>query len=364
MSQPYRIESIAEQAAESLHEGILPTLGYLALALLSVAGLVVLLGLGLIWLERKIAAHFQCRLGPNRVGPFGIFQTLMDTIKLLFKEDIVPHRADKALHLFAPFLALATPVLILGVIPYGPLQQVADISIGVLFVSAVGGFGVMGILVGGWSSNNKWSTIGAMRAGAQIISYELSATLALLVIVLFSGSMKLSAIVASQQDGWWVWRAPGVGLLAFVIYLISSTAEINRLPFDIPEGESELAAGFHTEYSGMRFSFFFLAEFINMFVAAGLAATLFLGGWMPFHIGDWTSFNAAMDLIPPVAWFSLKAFFIIFLIMWVRWTFPRLRVDQLMHLEWRFLLPIGFANLIAASLIALTGFYFYPLGGS
>ncbi|MBX7258595.1 MAG: NADH-quinone oxidoreductase subunit NuoH [Candidatus Hydrogenedentes bacterium] len=364
MDTTYQVKSIAEQAADSLNVGILPTLGYLGLALLLVAGLVVVLGMGLIWLERKIAAHFQCRLGPNRVGPFGIFQTLMDTIKLLFKEDIVPMRADKTLHLFAPFLALATPVLILGVIPYGPLQQVADISIGVLFVSAVGGFGVMGILVGGWSSNNKWSTIGAMRAGAQIISYELSATLALLVVVLFSGSMKLSAIVTSQHDGWWVWRAPGVGLLAFVIYLISSTAEINRLPFDIPEGESELAAGFHTEYSGMRFSFFFLAEFINMFVAAGLAATLFLGGWMPFHIGDWASFNAVMDLIPPVAWFSLKAFFIIFLIMWVRWTFPRLRVDQLMHLEWRFLLPIGFANLIAASLIALTNFYFYPLAGN
>ncbi len=363
MSKRFYIESISDRAAKSLDVSIWWTLGHIALALLTVSLLVVFLGFGLIWLERKIAAHFQCRLGPNRVGPFGIFQTLMDTIKLLLKEDIVPIRADKALHLFAPFLALATPVLILGVIPYGPLQQIADLSIGVLFVSAVGGFGVMGILVGGWSSNNKWSTIGAMRAGAQIISYELSATLALLVIVLFSGSMKLSAIVASQQDGWWVWRAPGVGFLAFSIYLISSTAEINRLPFDIPEGESELAAGFHTEYSGMRFSMFFLAEFINMFVAAGLAATLFLGGWMPFHIGDWSSFNAIMDLIPPVAWFSLKAFFVIFVIMWVRWTFPRLRVDQLMHLEWRFLLPIGFANLIVASLIALTNFYFFPLAG-
>lgn len=295
-----------------------------------------------------------------RVGFHGIFQTVADTVKLLLKEDIVPEKADKLLHLVAPFVALATPVIVLGVIPYGPLSQIADMNTGILFVSAVSGFSVLGILIGGWSSNNKWSTIGAMRAGAQIISYELSATLAILVVVLFAGSMKLSAIVASQEAGWWVWRAPGVGLVAFLIHLVASTAEINRLPFDIPEGESELAAGFHTEYSGMRFSFFFLAEFINMFVVAGLGTTLFLGGWMPFHIGDWTQFNAIMDILPPLAWFTLKAFFIIFVIMWLRWTFPRLRVDQLMHLEWRFLLPVGFANLIIAALVALTNVYFFP----
>lgn len=357
-----RVETIAERAAQALESGVWAAAGEIALGLLVVALLAVVLGLGLIYLERKIAARFQCRLGPMRVGPYGVLQTVADTLKLLVKEDIVPQHADRLLHVIAPLVALTAPVLILGVIPYGPLQQVADVNIGVLFVSAVSGFGVMGILIGGWSSNNKWSLIGAMRAGAQIISYELSATLALLVVVLFSGTLSLSGIVASQADGWWVWRAPLVGIVAFLMHLIASTAEINRLPFDIPEGESELTAGFHTEYSGMRFSFFFLAEFINMFVVAALSVTLFLGGWMPFHIGDWHSFNALMDAIPPLAWFSLKSFAIVYVLMWIRWTFPRLRVDQLMHLEWKFLLPVGFANLIIAAFVALGRCYFYAGG--
>ncbi|MBI2435969.1 MAG: NADH-quinone oxidoreductase subunit NuoH [Candidatus Hydrogenedentes bacterium] len=330
-------------------------------SLLVVALLVTLLGLGLIYLERKIAALFQSRLGPMRVGPYGLLQTVMDTIKLLLKEDIVPDKADKVLHLLAPAIALTTPVVVLGLLPYGPLAQLADVNIGILFISAISGFGVLGVLLGGWSSNNKWSLIGAMRAGAQIISYELSATLALLVVVMFAGTLSLSGIVESQAEGWWVWRAPLVGLVAFLIHLIASTAEINRLPFDIPEGESELAAGFHTEYSGMRFSFFFLAEFVNMFTVAALTTTLFLGGWMPFHVGEWARFNEVMDHIPPLVWFSFKTGFIVFVIMWVRWTFPRLRVDQLMHFEWKFLLPVGFANLVAASVVALGNWYFYPV---
>jgi len=178
--------------------------------------------------------------------------------------------------------------------------------------------------------------------------------------VLFAGTMQLSSIVQSQADGWWIWRAPVVGLVAFVVFLIASLAEINRTPFDIPEGESELTAGFHTEYSGIRFAFFFLAEFINMFVVSAMAATLFLGGWMPFHIGCCTSFNAAMNLIPPGIWFAGKTGFLVFLIMWFRWTFPRLRVDQLMRLEWKILLPIGFANLLASATLALFDAYFFP----
>lgn len=355
--------TIAERALQSAPENIWITAGYFAGAMVGVALLLSFLGMALIYIERKVAAAFQCRIGPNRVGPWGLLQTVADTLKLVFKEDFVPKMADRTLHMIAPFLALLVPVVLLALIPYSPAIQIADLNIGILFITAIGGFGVMGILIAGWSSNNKWSMIGAMRAGAQIISYELSATLALLVVVLFSGTMSLTGIVQSQDQGWWIWRGHAAGFCAFIIYLIASTAELNRTPFDIPEGESELTAGFHTEYSGLRFAFFFLAEFINMFTVSALTATLFLGGWMPFHIGDWSGFNAAMDLIPPGLWFIAKTSAIIFVIMWFRWTFPRLRVDQLMHLEWKVLLPIGFVNLFIAAVVVLTNAYPFPVMG-
>lgn len=354
------VKTVAARAAEALPDNPWLAVLYMALALAGLGALVSALGMGLIYLERKIAAHFQCRLGPMRVGPHGIFQTVADTFKLLFKEDIVPARADKALHVLAPFLAMTSTVLMLGVIPYSPVLQISDVNIGVLYITAVSGLGVMGILLGGWSSYNKWSLIGAMRGAAQIISYEVSATLALLVVVMFAGTLSLSGIVTSQAEGWWIWRAPVVGGIAFLIYLTASTAEINRTPFDIPEGESELTAGFHTEYSGLRFAFFFLAEFINMFVVAALTVTLFLGGWMPFHIGGANAFNAVMDLVPAGAWFLGKTALVVFVIMWFRWTFPRLRVDQLMRLEWKVLLPIGFANLAVGALAVLYKLYFFP----
>jgi NADH-quinone oxidoreductase subunit H len=354
------VTPVAERAAESLASNFWLSVGYMALGLAGIGGLVAALGMGLIYAERKIAGHFQCRLGPMRVGPHGIFQTVADTVKLLIKEDIIPVKADKAMHLVAPFLSMTATVLVLGVLPYSPVLQIADVNIGVLYVTAVSGLGVMGILLGGWSSANKWSLIGAMRAAAQIISYEMSATLALLVVILFAGTLSLSGIVQSQASGWWIWRAPPVGIIAFVIYIIASTAEINRTPFDIPEGESELTAGFHTEYSGLRFSFFFLAEFINMFVVGALAVTLFLGGWMPFHVGGLDAFNRAADLIPPSVWFVGKTSLAVFLFMWFRWTFPRLRVDQLMNLEWKILLPIGFANLVLAALLVLGNLYLFP----
>ncbi len=354
----FKTVTVSERTAQALADGSwIPALAYIAAALAGLGALLTLVGLLLIYAERKIAAHFQCRVGPMRVGWHGILQTVADAIKLLLKEDVIPERADKAMHLLAPFLSMLATVMVLGVLPYSPILQITDINIGVLYVTAVSGFGVMGILLGGWSSNNKWSMVGAMRAGAQIISYEISATLALLVVVLFSGSLSLAEIVQSQDAGWWIWRAHGVGLVAFIIFVIAVTAEINRTPFDIPEGESELAAGFHTEYSGLRFSFFFLAEFINMFVVSAMAATLFLGGWMPFHIGTGGAFNGAMDLIPPVLWFFGKTSLVVFVIMWFRWTFPRLRVDQLMYLEWKVLLPIGFANLFAAALVVLYNLY-------
>jgi NADH-quinone oxidoreductase subunit H len=259
----------------------------------------------------------------------------------------------------APVLTILATVMMLIIIPMSPSLQIIDLNIGVVFIAAVSGFGVLGILIGGWSSNNKWSLLGAMRSGAQFVSYEISVTLSLLVAAMLAGSLQLSEIVQSQQDGWWIWRGHGVALVAFAIFSIASTAELNRPPFDLPEAESELTGGYHTEFSGLRFSFFFLSEFINMFIGAALAVTLFLGGWMPFHIGGWESFNRIMDLIPPGLWFALKTAFIIFMIMWVRWTFPRLRVDQLMRLEWKFLLPLGFANLILAAVVILTGAYFF-----
>ncbi|MBL7647337.1 MAG: NADH-quinone oxidoreductase subunit NuoH [Candidatus Hydrogenedentes bacterium] len=361
VARTWEPNTIAQRAAAAATENLWVTAAYLIGSMIGVVAVLSLLGMVLIYVERKVAARFQCRLGPTRVGPFGLLQTLADTLKLVFKEDFVPEMADKFLHMLAPFLALLVPVVLLALLPYSPSMQVADLNIGILFVTAIGGFGVMGILIAGWASNNKWSMIGAMRAGAQIISYELSATLALLVVVLFSGTMSLSGIVQSQQDGWWIWRGHAAGFCAFMLYLIASTAELNRTPFDIPEGESELTAGFHTEYSGLRFAFFFLAEFINMFTVSALTATLFLGGWMPFHIGDWAALNSQMDLIPPIIWFGAKTSAVIFIIMWFRWTFPRLRVDQLMHLEWKILLPIGFANLLLASIIVLINAYPFPL---
>jgi NADH-quinone oxidoreductase subunit H len=356
---PWPVKTVAARAADALPGSLWLSVAYMAIALLAVAGLVAVLGMGLIYFERKVSGHFQCRLGPMRVGPHGILQTVADTVKLLIKEDIIPQKADQAMHLVAPMFSMAATVLVLAVLPYSPVLQIADVNIGVLYVTAVSGLGVMGILLGGWSSNNKWSLIGAMRAAAQIISYEISATLALLAVVLFAGTLSLAGIVQSQADGWWIWRAPGVGLLAFIIYIIASTAEINRTPFDIPEGESELTAGFHTEYSGLRFSFFFLAEFINMFVVAALTATLFLGGWMPFTIGGLETFNGVMALVPPSLWFLLKTAALVFVLMWFRWTFPRLRVDQMMRLEWKFLLPIGFVNLTAAAVLVLFNAYFF-----
>jgi NADH-quinone oxidoreductase subunit H len=355
------VTTLARRAADALADGhIWVMLGFLVLGLAGIGAAVAGLGLVLIYVERKIAAHFQCRLGPMRVGWHGLLQTVADTIKLLLKEDAVPAGADKVLHAVAPFLSLLATVLVLAVIPFSPIGQVADVNIGVVYVIAVSGLGMLGILVAGWSSNSKWSLLGAMRAGAQIISYEVSATLALLVVVLLAGSLQLSEIVRSQQAGWWIWRAHGMGVVAFVIYLIASVAEINRTPFDISEGESELAAGFHTEYSGIRFAFFFLSEFVNMFVVSAMTATLFLGGWMPFHIGGWSGFNAVMDIIPPVIWFLGKNAGLMFLIIWFRWTFPRMRVDQLMRLEWKVLMPIGFLNLIVAAVAVLLGWYIFP----
>jgi NADH-quinone oxidoreductase subunit H len=360
-SSDWPVVTLAQRAAQAMPDAPWIAAAYLVAGLVLVAGLLSVMGLVLIYAERKVAGHFQCRLGPMRVGWHGILQTIADTVKLIAKEDITPERADRFLHVAAPFFSVLATVLTISILPLSPALQVMDVNIGVLYLTAVSGFGTLGILLGGWGSNNKWSLLGAMRAGAQMISYEVSATLALLVVVLLSGSMQLSAIVQSQEQGWWIWRAHGIGIIAFCIFFVASIAEINRTPFDIPEGESELTAGFHTEYSGMRFGLFFLSEFVNVFVVSAVVTTLFLGGWMPFHIGSGGLFNQVMDSIPPGLWFAGKTSFLIFLMMWFRWTFPRLRADQLMHLEWKVLLPVGLANLFAAAVMVFYNFYFYTV---
>ena len=316
------------------------------------------LGLFLVYLERRVCAFIQNRLGPNRVGPQGIFQTIADLIKLLFKELFIIKNADRFLFNLAPFIVIIASLMAIGSIPYAKGLQAIDFNIGVFYILAVTSLGVVGILLAGWSSNSKYSLLGAMRSGAQIISYELSVGLAMLAIIIFSGSMQLSVIVESQADGWWIFKGHIPAFIAFVIFLIAATAETNRGPFDLAEAESELTAGFHTEYTGIRFAFFFLAEDMNMFLAAAMATTLFLGGWMPLHFGELNGFNYVMDFIPPVVWFFGKTFIVIYFIMLFKWTFPRLRIDQLLTLEWKYLLPINLVNIVLIAFLVLMGWHF------
>jgi len=330
---------------------------------LVIVGLVFLIfyaviGLYLVFAERKVCAFMQNRLGPNRVGPKGFFQTIADLIKLLFKELIHIRKADQLLFNVAPFIVIIASFMAIAAIPFAKGLHAIDFNIGIFYVIAVSSLGVVGILVAGWSSNSKYSLIGAMRSGAQIISYELSVGLSLLTIVIFSGSMQLSEVIQSQADGWWIFKGHIPAILAFIIFIIASTAETNRGPFDLAEAESELTAGFHTEYSGIRFAFFFLAEYMNMFIVASFGATMFFGGWMPFHIGGWDAFNHLMDFIPPIIWYFGKTVFLIYVIMWFKWTFPRLRIDQLLTLEWKYLLPINLVNIIIVAFITWKNWHF------
>lgn len=316
------------------------------------------LGIILIYMERKVCAFFQCRIGPNRVGPLGTFQTVADTLKLLTKELVHINRADPILFNVAPFLVILASLLTFAAIPFAKGLHAIDFNIGIFYVIAASSVGVLGVLLGGWSSNNKYSLIGAMRSGAQMVSYELSIGLSMVTMVVLMGSMQLSTIVESQADGWFLFKGHIPAIIAFVIFLIASTAETNRGPFDLAEAESELSAGFHTEYSGMKFAFFFLAEFLNLFIVSAMTVTIFLGGWMPLHIPAWEGFNIAMDFIPPIVWFLGKTFFIVWVIMWFKWTFPRLRIDQLLTLEWKYLLPINLFNLLLMATIVLLGWHF------
>ncbi|MGB7784831.1 MAG: NADH-quinone oxidoreductase subunit NuoH [Salinimicrobium sp.] len=308
-------------------------------------GVFAVLGLYLVLLERKVAAWFQLRLGPNRVGYKGMFQTLADALKLVSKELTGTVKADKFLYNLAPYFVIITSLMALGVFPFTKNLQAFDINIGIFFLIAISSIGVIGILLGGWSSNNKYSLIGAMRSGVQTISYELSVGLSLLTMVLLTGSLQLSEIIEVQKDGWLILQGHIPAIIAFMIYMIAGTAETNRAPFDMVEAESELGAGFHTEYSGMKFAYFFLAEFINMFIIAAIATTVFFGGWLsPFGI------TASVPLLG-LFWFLAKTFVLVFLMMWFRWTFPRLRVDQLLTLEWKYLLPINLVNLLIMAIV-------------
>lgn len=317
-----------------------------------------LLGLFMVYAERKVCAFMQNRLGPNRVGPVGIFQTIADLIKLLMKELITIKNADKLLFNIAPFIVIVASFMAIAAIPFAKGLHAIDFNIGVFYIIAVSSVGVVGILLAGWSSNSKYSLIGAMRSGAQVISYELSVGLSLLTIIVYAGTMQLSGIVESQADGWWIFKGHIPAAIAFLVFLIASTAETNRGPFDLAEAESELTAGFHTEYSGIRFAFFFLAEYMNMFIVASVAVTIFLGGWMPLHFGSNSGFNHVMDFIPPVVWFFLKTFVVIFIMMWFKWTFPRLRIDQLLTLEWKYLLPVNLVNIMVVAFLTLMGWHF------
>jgi NADH-quinone oxidoreductase subunit H len=309
-----------------------------------------------IYLERKISAHIQDRLGPMETGGWhGWSQTMADTVKLLLKEDIFPDAADKPLFRFAPYIVFTAAFATFAVLPWAQNLIAADINIGVFYVVAVSSLAVIGILMAGWSSNNKWALYGAMRSAAQMVSYEIPVALSLLVPILIAQSLSMRDLVMIQQGGFWHWGVFShlpFGLVAFVIYFWASLAEVNRNPFDIPEAESELVAGYMVEYSGMRFAIFFLAEYANMFVVSAVVAALFLGGWYaPIPWLDVpVSVSPVWHGVVGAAWFAGKGILLVCVQMWLRWTLPRLRVDQLMHICWKVFLPFSFANILLVSL--------------
>lgn len=293
-----------------------------------------------VYAERKISAVIQNRMGPVETGPFGLFQTTADILKLIQKEDIVPKAADKILFVVAPILVFVGTYSALAALPWSDGFVGADLNVGIFYILAISSLVVAGLLMAGWGSNNKWSLYGAVRSTAQIVSYEIPAGLAVLTAVVAVGSLNMTTIVA-DQTGWWFghfWSSPFL-FVAFIIYLIASLAEVNRTPFDLPEAESELVAGYHTEYSGMKFAMFFLAEYGNMFIVSGIATALFLGGWL-------TPWGTNPGPVWGIFWMITKSLFFVFLQIWLRWTLPRFRVDQLMYLCWKVLIPISFACLI------------------
>jgi len=298
--------------------------------------------------ERKVSAHIQLRIGPNRVGPFGLLQPAADGVKLLFKENTAPAGRDKLLYLFAPALAMVAALIAFAAIPVSGISTVngyqlhwdiAHFNVGLLYVLAITSLGVYGIFLGGYSANSKYSLLGALRSSAQLVSYEMAVAFALIGAVILAGSLDLEQIVNAQHHVWFAVLQP----LALVLYFCGALAETNRAPFDLPEAETELVAGYHTEYSSMRFGLFFMAEYINMVTVSSIATTLFLGGWLPV-----VSF---LDFIPGVIWFLAKVTLLLFVMMWIRWTWPRLRYDRLMNLGWKVLLPLALVNVVVTGIV-------------
>ncbi|WP_318506851.1 NADH-quinone oxidoreductase subunit NuoH [Bacillus sp. T3] len=288
--------------------------------------------------ERKVMGFMQLRKGPDQLGGrFGLLQTIADVLKLLIKEDTIPKLADKPLFIVAPVIAFAPSFMVVATIPFTDKLQFADIGIGLLYYVAVSGMTIVGILTGGWASNNKYSLLGGMRAAAQMISYEIPLVMSVLGVILLSGSLNLNDIIAAQQNGWYILLQP----VAFIVFVIAAVAELNRVPFDLPEAENELVAGYFTEYSGFRWAFFMLTEYVYMFAMSGLITAIFLGGWLPLPF---------LGFIPGAVWFALKFTFVVFFLLWIRSTFPRVRADQLMEFGWKVLLPVALANIFLTAL--------------
>ncbi|MGA2326337.1 MAG: NADH-quinone oxidoreductase subunit NuoH [Bryobacteraceae bacterium] len=332
-----------------------------------VVGVLMLTLLYLQWVERKVIARIQVRLGPNRVGPYGLLQPLADTLKLLLKEDLMPPGPNRFLYLLAPFLAITLSLISISVIPFGPAvnvigvptwMQLTDLNIGVVFILALSSLNVYGVVLAGWASNSKYPLLGGLRASAQMISYELPLGLAVAAPLLMSNTLSLREIVVSQSHyyggffpAWNVFRGPFPQVIGFLVFMIAAFAETNRVPFDLPEAETELVAGFHTEYSSMKFAGFFMAEYSNMITVCSMATVLFLGGWLPPFPG--------LDVVPvvgPLFWFLAKTGVLLFVFIWVRGTMPRLRYDQLMRFAWSFMFPVAMVNLMVTGLlVALVG---------
>jgi len=300
------------------------------IGLIGVLILVVINALILTWAERKVAGHMQRRIAAKEVGPFGLIQPIADSLKLLGKELLTPVNVDKPLYYLAPTLIFIPVLVSFIVIPFDSYLQVKDINVGILVILAFSSLSMLSILIAGWGSNNKYSLIGAVRSVAQNIAYEIPLLLSLLPVIFMVNSLSLKDIVEFQRGGWFVWKWQ---FFAFLIYFIAGVAETNRTPFDLPEAESELVAGFHTEYSGMRFAIFFLAEYTNIMIISAIATTFFLGGYLG-------------PVLPGIVWFLIKTYFLVFVILWFRWTFPRVRFDQLLNFSWKILIPVSFANLL------------------
>jgi NADH-quinone oxidoreductase subunit H len=302
--------------------------------LMLVAALMPLNVAFLVLVERKVAGHIQLRPGPMEVGPHGILQTLIDAVKLLGKEMVTPQSTDRAIFFFAPIIVVAPAFVGFVPLPFSPTMQVKDVNVGILLLFAFSAITVISILMAGWSSNNKYSLIGAVRSVAQNVAYEIPLLLSTMSIIIMTNTFKMGDIVRAQSSVWFIFLQP----IAAIIFFIATTAETNRAPFDLVEAESELVSGFHTEYTGMRFSLFFLAEYTNMVIAAAMFTTLFLGGWYgPFF--------------PGLIWFLIKTYFLIFVVMWIRWTYPRIRFDQLMNFAWKILIPVALVNLLVTSFV-------------